>query len=170
MKSPLAFALDLELALGDGSFHPKDSNFGIYMGNCPDRCGQVLMKRREVVETKNQGRARREPRAWDFFLGVQDITRMGALRFSPLQSDRQLTGGAHPEFIDGSCLANEALGAPALTHLGELQSVALKLTRRNVEDLDLLEQSGAHSPCWALSARKGSSDALGSMWTTPHLA
>ncbi|MGA2548897.1 MAG: HipA domain-containing protein [Burkholderiaceae bacterium] len=140
LKNPIAFALDPELALADGNFHPKDSNFGIFMDSCPDRWGQVLMKRREVVEAKKQGRARRELRAWDFFLGVQDITRMGALRFSPLQSDKQLKGGAPPEFIDGSCLANEALAAPALTHLGELQSVALELTRRNVEDLDLLQQ------------------------------
>lgn len=140
LKNPEAFALDPELALASGNFHPKDSNFGIVMDSCPDRWGQVLMKRRELVEAKKHGRARRELRPWDFFLGVQDMTRMGALRYSPLQSDKQLKNGQAPQLIDGTCLANEALAAPALTHLGELQAVALELTRKKVEDLDLLQQ------------------------------
>lgn len=140
LKNPAAFALDPELSLASGNFHPKDSNFGIFLDSCPDRWGQTLMKRREVVEAKQQGRARRELRAWDFFLGVQDATRMGALRFSALQSDRQLNKGQLPSFVEGGCLANEALSAPALTHIGELQAVALELTRKKVEDLDLLQQ------------------------------
>ena len=133
LKNPAAFALDPELSLASGNFHPKDSNFGIFLDSCPDRWGQTLMKRREVVEAKQQGRARRELRAWDFFLGVQDATRMGALRFSALQSDRQLNKGQLPSFVEGGCLANEALSAPALTHIGELQAVALELTRKKVE-------------------------------------
>ncbi|MCE2659136.1 MAG: type II toxin-antitoxin system HipA family toxin [Rubrivivax sp.] len=140
LKNDAAFALDPELSLASGNFHPRESNFGIFMDSCPDRWGQTLMKRRELVEARQQQRARRELRAWDFFLGVQDITRMGALRFSALQSDKRLRQGAPPVFADGSCLANEALAAPALTHMGELQAVALELTRRKVDDLDLLQQ------------------------------
>lgn len=140
LKHPRAFALDPELGLADGNFFPKDSNFGVFLDSCPDRWGQVLMKRRELVEAKQQGRARRELTAWDFFLGVQDVTRMGALRFSPLQSERKLKTGEVPDFIDGACLANQALAAPALTHLSELQAVALALTGKKVEDLDLLQQ------------------------------
>lgn len=135
-----AFALDPELALASGNFHPKDSNFGIFLDSCPDRWGQVLMKRRELVEAKQQGRTRRELRAWDFFLGVQDVTRMGALRFSPLQPDKQLKRGTPPVFVGGTCLANQTLAAPALTRMGELQAVALELTRKKIEDLDLLQQ------------------------------
>lgn len=140
LKSPAAFALDPELSLASGNFYPQDSNFGIFMDSCPDRWGQTLMKRREVVEAKQEGRARRELRPWDFFLGVQDVTRMGALRFSPLQSDKQLKQGPAPVFVDGSALANQALAAPALTHMGELQAVALELTRQKVDELDLLQQ------------------------------
>jgi len=135
-----AFSLDPELALADGTFHPKDSNFGIFMDSCPDRWGQTLMKRRELVEAKQQARPRRELRPWDFFLGVQDITRMGALRFSELQSNRQLKDGNAPEFFEGAALANQALAAPALTQLEELKAVALELTRKKVDDLDLLHQ------------------------------
>ncbi|HRH18224.1 MAG TPA: HipA domain-containing protein [Aquabacterium sp.] len=140
LQHPMAFQLDPDLGLSGGDFFPRDSNFGIFLDSCPDRWGQVLMRRRELVEAKQQNRARRELTAWDFFLGVQDITRMGALRFSALQSKQQLKKGASVAFIDGSCLANEALAAPALTRLGELQSVALQLTRKKVEDLGLLEQ------------------------------
>jgi len=140
LKNEAAFALDPELALAGGNFHPRDSNFGIFMDSCPDRCGQVLMKRRELVEAKQQNRARRELRAWDFFLGVQDATRMGALRFSALQSAKQLKQGLPPVFADGTCLANDALAAPALTHLNELQAEALELTRKKVDNLDLLQQ------------------------------
>lgn len=140
LKHKEVFALDPELVLSSGNFHPKDSNFGIFLDSCPDRWGQVLMKRRELVEAKAQGRARREMRVWDFFLGVQDVTRMGALRFSPLQSDKQLKQGPPPVFASGTCLANQALAAPALTHIEELQAVALELTRKKVDDLDLLQQ------------------------------
>lgn len=140
LKNPVAFALDPELGLASGNFFPKDSNFGIFLDSCPDRWGQVLMKRRELVEARQQGRVRRELTTWDFFLGVQDFTRMGALRFSPLQSDRQLKAGPTPAFADGACLANQALAAPALTRVGELQAVALELTRKKVDDLDLLQQ------------------------------
>ena len=140
LAHPLAFSLDPELTLAEGSFYPKDSNFGIFMDSCPDRWGQILMKRRELVEAKQEGRAKRELTNWDFFLGVQDITRMGALRFSPLQSERQLKKGERPLFTATACLANEALSAPALSHLSELQNVALELTRKKVNDLNLLHQ------------------------------
>jgi len=140
LKHPAAFALDPELGLAGGNFFPKDSNFGVFLDSCPDRWGETLMKRRELVEAKQEARARRDLTRWDFFLGVQDVTRMGALRFSALQSERQLKKGELAPFNDGSCLANEALAAPTLTHMGELQAVALELTRKKVEDLNLLQQ------------------------------
>lgn len=139
-RHPLAFALDPELVLAEGNFYPRDSNFGIIMDSCPDRWGQVLMKRRELVEAKLADRAPRTLTTWDFFLGVQDATRMGALRFSPLQSDRQLKAGEVPDFDGASCLANELLSAPAMTHIAELHEVALKLGRKGAQDLNLLQQ------------------------------
>ena len=75
LANPQAFSLDPELQLSNGNFHPQDSNFGVFLDSCPDRWGQVLMRRRELVEAKAQARTRRELRAWDFLLGVQDITR-----------------------------------------------------------------------------------------------
>lgn len=140
LKRPNAFELDPELKLGAGSFYPKDSNFGVFLDSCPDRWGQVLMKRRELVEAKEEGRTKRELTYWDFFLGVQDLTRMGALRFSPLQTGTKGKPVPDPVFPEADCLANEALSAPPVTQLAELQQVALELTRRKQDDLDLLKQ------------------------------
>lgn len=129
LKHPAAFQLDPSLSLSAGDFFPRDSNFGVFLDSCPDRWGQVLMRRRELVEAKAQARTRRELRAWDFLLGVQDITRMGALRFSAV------TDIDAPAF-----LADEALAAPPVTQLAVLQQVALELSRRQVDDLPLLQQ------------------------------
>ncbi len=129
LKHPAAFQLDPSLSLSEGEFFPQGANFGVFMDSCPDRWGQVLMKRRELVQAKEQGRTKRELRTWDFLLGVQDITRMGALRFSDAGD------GERPIF-----LANEALAAPPVTRLAELQQVALELSRKKLEDLPLLQQ------------------------------
>lgn len=120
------FPLDPELDLYPGDFYPHDSNFGIFMDSCPDRWGQVLMKRREAVEAKEEGRSPRSLDAWDFLLGVQDCTRMGALRFSlPGEED---------------FLANEAFSAPPLTSLAELEAVAFELSKEKHDDLEQVKQ------------------------------
>jgi len=129
LNNPIAFQLDPSLSLSAGEFFPTDSNFGIFLDSCPDRWGQVLMKRRELVEAKKQGRTRRDLHMWDFLLGVQDVTRMGALRFSSVDDT------ANPSFR-----ANEALAAPPVTQLAALQEVALELSRKKLDDLPLLEQ------------------------------
>jgi serine/threonine-protein kinase HipA len=125
VESGRAFQLDPELALAQGDFYPAESNFGVFMDSCPDRWGQTLMRRRELIEAKDAGRPPRELTPWDFLCGVQDVTRMGALRFSAP------TGGPF--------IANEALAAPPVARLAELQAVALELSRRNLDDLDKLK-------------------------------
>lgn len=129
LAHPIAFQLDPDLSLNAGDFFPKDSNFGIFMDSCPDRWGQVLMKRRELVQAKEEARTKRELRAWEFLLGVQDFTRMGALRFSDAD-----------EVNNPTFLANEARAAPPLTQLAELQAIALELSRKKLDDLSKLEQ------------------------------
>jgi len=129
LQDPKAFNLDPRLSLDRGDFYPKESNFGVFLDSCPDRWGEVLMRRRELVEARDQGRARRELYAWDFLLGVQDITRMGALRFS------RASDVGSPTF-----LASEALAAPPVTQIAELQKVALELSRTQQDDLPMLRQ------------------------------
>ncbi len=122
LKMAHAFPLDPELDLTAGEFYPDNANFGVFMDSCPDRWGQVLMKRREVVEAMEQKRPPKNLGAWEFLLGVQDCTRMGALRFS--RPDAELF------------LADEARSAPPVARIAELQAVAYDLTRKNQDDYD----------------------------------
>jgi len=126
LKVAHAFPLDPELDLTAGEFFPGDSNFGVFMDSCPDRWGQILMKRREAVEAKEEGRTPITLGPWEFLLGVQDCTRMGALRFS--RPGEQLF------------LADEALSAPPVTKIAELQSIAFELTRKKQDDPDKIKE------------------------------
>ena len=122
LKHAHAFPLDPELDLTAGEFFPGDSNFGVFMDSCPDRWGQTLMKRREAVAAKEEERTPKTLDPWEFLLGVQDCTRMGALRFS--RPGEQLF------------LADEALSAPPVARIAELQAIAFELTRKKQDDPD----------------------------------
>jgi serine/threonine-protein kinase HipA len=124
LANPMAFKLDPELNLDNSNFFPQNSNFGIFMDSCPDRWGQVLMQRREAADAKDEGRAKRILGAWDFLCGVQDATRMGALRFAPAEG--------------GEYLASELRSAPPITKIAELQEIALELSRKTIKDVDKL--------------------------------
>ena len=128
LKHPLSFALDPDLSLGEGAFHPRpeQGNFGIFDDSTPDRWGQMLMRRREALLAKDEGRAMRTLRAWDFLLGVQDLTRPGALRFR-----RDNTT---------AFLADDTLSIPPVTSLRELERIAGDLTEKRHDDLDSLRR------------------------------
>ena len=120
-----AFPLDPELDLLPGDFYPGGSNFGAFMDSCPDRWGQLLMKRREALAAREEERRPRTLSPWDFLLGVQDCTRMGALRYSL------------PE--QNTFLANEALSAPPVTRIAELQEIAYELTKKKLAAPDKIK-------------------------------
>lgn len=128
LKHPLAFALDPDLSLGEGAYYPKpeQGNFRIFDDSAPDRWGQMLMKRREALAAKDQGRTPRTLYAWDYLIGVQDLTRQGALRFC-------LPG-------TGVFLADEALAAPPIASLRKLEIVARELTAKRIDDLNALRR------------------------------
>lgn len=127
-RQEIAFAIDPQLTLDAGPFFPKPEagNFGIFLDSSPDRWGQTLMRRREALRAKDESRAARTLYSWDFLLGVQDITRQGALRFRFKDS---------AEF-----LACETLAAPPVTSLAELASIAKEITRKDINDLDKLRR------------------------------
>ncbi|MFA7270180.1 MAG: type II toxin-antitoxin system HipA family toxin [Sterolibacterium sp.] len=127
-QQDIAFSIDPQLMLDAGPFFPKPEagNFGIFLDSSPDRWGQTLMRRREALRAKDDNRAAQTLYSWDFLLGVQDITRQGALRF---------------RFKDSAdFLACEALAAPPVTSLAELASIAKELTRKDINDLDNLRR------------------------------
>lgn len=81
------------------------------------------MDRREVVEAKSEGRKIQALFEWDYLLGVQDETRMGAIRLSK----------------EGEFLDNNQLGAPPITTLPELQHVARLLENDEADDMPALK-------------------------------
>jgi serine/threonine-protein kinase HipA len=127
LEHSLSFALDPHLTLDAAPFFPKPNtgNFGIFLDSSPDRWGQTLMQRREVIEARDEGRKPRTLYAWDYLIGVQDLTRQGALRFKL----------GTPPF-----LANNTLPAPPVTRLNELEAVAKELTSKKIDDLDALKR------------------------------
>ena len=128
LQDPLAFSLDPDLSLGEHAFFPNPElgNFGVFLDSAPDRWGQTLMKRREALQAKDEKRTPRTLYGWDFLLGVQDATRQGALRFR------------HES--DAVFLATEAMAAPPVTHLRELEQMATLLTSKRIDDLDALRK------------------------------
>lgn len=128
LQDARAFALDPDLSLDEHPFFPKPElgNFGIFLDSSPDRWGQTLMKRREALQAKDEQRPPRTLYAWDFLIGVQDQTRQGALRF-------RRPGTA-------TFMGDEALAAPPVTTLGELEAVAYQLSSRRIDDLDALRK------------------------------
>jgi len=128
LRSPQAFAVDPTLSLGDQAYFPKPElgNFGIFLDSSPDRWGQTLMKRREALQAKDEGRAPRTLYAWDYLMGVQDATRQGALRFKRPGTTQFLATGA--------------LAAPPVTSLRELEHIASQLSHKRIDDLDALRR------------------------------
>lgn len=128
LHDPRAFALDPDLSLDEHPFFPKPElgNFGIFLDSSPDRWGQTLMKRREALQAKDESRPPRTLYAWDFLIGVQDETRQGALRFRRPGTE--------------TFLGDEAMAAPPVTTLRELEAVAYQLSNRRIDDLDALRK------------------------------
>ena len=110
------FALDPSLPLVEG-LQFAGSGIGdvtaAFQDCSPDRWGRLLMDRREAARASRTGDARKALRAWDYLMGVDDASRMGALRLRDPQ-----TG----VWIDSS---NPA--APPITDLRRLESLAEKL-------------------------------------------
>ncbi len=128
LDHPLSFMIDPSLTLDKSPFFPRpeQGNFGIFLDSSPDRWGQTLMKRREALEAKDAGRKPRNLYAWDFLVGVQDVTRQGALRF-------RLAGST--DFV-----SNHPMAAPPVTSLRELSEVAHALSSKHINDLVALKR------------------------------
>ena len=56
--------------------------FGIFSDSCPDRWGRLLIRRKETLLARQEGRKPRQLTEVDYLLGVHDEARLGALRFA----------------------------------------------------------------------------------------
>lgn len=117
--------LDPDLGQFSGPQYLRDDkpNFGLFLDSSPDRWGRVLLRRREALLARQDGRKVRTLFETDYLLGVYDGNRMGALRF---RSD--------PEgpFLDD----NGALAAPPFARLRELEQASLHLEEDDAESSD----------------------------------
>ena len=123
LRDRRARVVDPDLALFVGKqYLPTDkNNFGLFLDSSPDRWGRVLMRRREVIMARNEGRAARTLTEVDYLLGVYDGNRMGALRFklSPEQ-----------DFLDN----NKAMATPPWTFIRDLEFASLQLEKDEIEN------------------------------------
>jgi serine/threonine-protein kinase HipA len=128
LQNPQAFALDPDLSLGEGTYFPnaEAGNFRVFADSAPDRWGQTLMKRREALAAKDEGRRPTTLYAWDFLLGVEDVSRQGALRYRRPGKE--------------AFLAHDTLTVPPVANLKELEVVAREISAKRIEDLTALRQ------------------------------
>jgi len=122
LASSHAHVLDPSLRLLSGPQHAPQGreNFGVFLDSSPDRFGRVLLKRREALRARTEGRRARALTELDVLLGVFDGHRFGALRFR------------RPEgpFLDDDA----SLASPPWTSLRALEQASLRIEAEGVED------------------------------------
>jgi len=128
---------DLKLYTGPQYLNDDKPNFGLFLDSSPDRWGRVLMKRREAIKAREEERKVKSLIETDYLLGVNDKTRMGALRFK-LDPDG-------PFLNEG----NE-MPTPPINTIRELEQASLRYEEDNFIDdpkakewLDLLFAPGS---------------------------
>lgn len=128
LSNQTAHYLDPNLGMFKGrQYLPDDkSNFGIFLDSSPDRWGRVLMKRREALEAREEGRKEKTFFESDFVLGVYDKHRMGALRFK-LNEERL--------FLND----NKAFATPPWAALKDLEYASMKLEDDDNDDAESLQ-------------------------------
>jgi serine/threonine-protein kinase HipA len=128
LKSGYAQEIDPDLRLFTGPQYLSDSkpNFGLFLDSSPDRWGRMLMERREAIISRKTEKSKKRLMESDYLLGVNDETRMGALRFKQNE--------------DGEFLSSQLeIETPPFTSIRELEQASLRL-----EDDNFFEDKEAH--------------------------
>lgn len=121
-RQSVAIAPDLPLVEGPSWPGREQALFGIFRDISPDRWGRMLMERREALEAREARRRVQRLSEWDFLTGVDDCTRMGALRL-------RRTDPPHA-WVD-----ERERSAPPAARLRELEAIARELGREDAEEL-----------------------------------
>jgi serine/threonine-protein kinase HipA len=122
LSHPKQFALEPALQLSAGTMHR--TLFGAIGDSAPDRWGRILIQREERRKARKEERAPRTLSEADYLLGVGDITRQGALRFTTEK------GGVFLAPQDQTTI-------PPLIRLGELLGAATRVLSDEDNDSDL---------------------------------
>lgn len=132
LRDPRAYALCPELPLTPGNI-PSGSDrplFGVLADCQPDQWGRTLLFNAERRAARAEGRGFMTLTEVDFLLGVQDETRLGALRFS-LDAGRTFMGPPRAEVPD-------LVDLPSLTDAAD----AVAQHRETDHDVRLLVAAG----------------------------
>lgn len=126
LNNPSRFALEPALTLGKGPYHTTagHSLFGAIGDSAPDRWGRTLIQREERRKATQQKRAVRTLTEIDYLVGVGDIARQGALRFSESEGGPFLAPG-------------DVSQIPPLIKLPELLAAATHIDGDESSDEDL---------------------------------
>lgn len=125
LGDPNRFSIDPALALGEGLFPTRQNQaiFGSIGDSAPDTWGRGLMRRAERRRAEREGRKLRSLSEIDYLLGVEDISRLGALRFR-WEGEEEFQSPPRG-------------GVPALIELGRLLGVTERILRNEETDEDL---------------------------------
>ena len=112
---------DLYNTLGR-QYVPNGKTFFGFLSDClPDRWGRKLLKRKEAVLAEKENRTERQLNDYDFLIGINDESRMGALRFK--------------KNINGSFIsANDNYNVPPFENLRKLEQASLDFERTEFTD------------------------------------
>ena len=100
---------------------PGKDIFGCFSDALPDRWGRILINRREQILAKEENRPVRRLSSFDYLIGIEDFSRMGAFRFK--------------ESIDGDYInASEILRIPPLTDIRELIAASSEIEKSEDEN------------------------------------
>jgi serine/threonine-protein kinase HipA len=124
ISRPGAFALAPSLALTPGPYHAAKGLLAAFTDPAPDAWGRKLMQRQERARARS---AKTPPRTLfdiDYLAGVDDRTRLGALRFKEAQG--------------GDFLARTERPVPPLIDLPDLLAATGRIERDRETDDDLL--------------------------------
>ncbi|WP_125774711.1 type II toxin-antitoxin system HipA family toxin [Antribacter gilvus] len=132
LRHPRAYALCPELPLTPGSIPSSGDRplFGVFADCQPDQWGRTLLFHAERLTAKSEGRRLLTLTEVDFLLGVQDDTRLGALRLS--------TDGGSTFLAPARAEVPSLLDLPTLTEAAD----AVANHRETDRDVRLLVQAG----------------------------
>lgn len=117
------FQFDPKLPKSRGYHYPDHGKrlFGSIGDSAPDTWGRKLLDRRELKAAEREDRQRRSLSEVDYLLGVADLPRLGALRFS----------------LDGEFQAPINSAVPTMVSLGRLMEAAERIERGEDTEDDL---------------------------------
>ena len=100
---------------------PGKDIFGCFSDALPDRWGRTLINRREQILAKEEKRPVRRLSSFDYLIGIEDFSRMGAFRFKESMNEEHIN-------------ASEVLRIPPLTDIRELIAASSEIEKSEDEN------------------------------------